>query len=635
MALPQSPSRCHASRWKKPCQRSAAPSSCMTTTQRRLASAAASSPPRAPRWPGLALPRIRVHLEGCERRAARRGRLPAASTSRAPSQASSRSSGAAGTSTLATRATMPPACKGQASRAHYYERGSDPWNQVKYTPNGYGVADIEQHVAGFSMHDVDSQPVFGRTVVFHVGSAKVGCGVIGGLFGVTSASRADLQVPQRLRSYSVKGLAVVRQGADGRLVLRAVLTGLEPRVTAGIHIHEGFGCLSSSGGLNQYSGGHYYTGLGFDPWTTTTYTSDRVWGRRGGLSVADFSLEGTRPVAERTIVVHYSSRYGSSRAACGVITPSNAEVAMVSTYPEFDDLLYALRGMVVVSPTSTGSRYEGVLTGLEASQTGGWHVHSGFSCASKWGVGGHYFPGMQTDPWLVTKYTSNALGVARFTEEVADITLHRTRPVYGRAVVVHLSALQNGARAGCGVIGGATASAYPGVVPAFVKYASYAGQFNVHGTLALYSVPGTYGVRIHGVLAGLEPSATGGIHIHSGYGCSATSRRPRQLRWRPLLRRPERGPVECRHVHLRPGRRRGGGRDDDGLYDGAQLRALDRRARVRAQVHLSSAQGSARGVRGHRAVRHRRGRRASRGRLPRIHKSGHPRAWRRLRAPHL
>ena len=117
------------------------------------------------------------------------------------------------------------------------------------------------------------QPAFGRTVVFHVGSAKVGCGVIGGLFGVSAASATLAKYPGDGRSYSVGGVAVVRAVAGG-VVLRAVLTGLEPRVTAGIHVHEGFGCLSSSGSLRRSSGGHYYAGLSVDPWAATTYTSD-------------------------------------------------------------------------------------------------------------------------------------------------------------------------------------------------------------------------------------------------------------------------------------------------------------------------------------------------------------------------
>ena len=116
--------------------------------------------------------------------------------------------------------------------------------------------------------------------------------------------------------------------------------------------------------------------------------------------------------------------------------------------------------MIAVHPTSTGSRYKGCLTGLEASVSGGWHVHSGFTCGSKWGVGGHYFPDMPSDPWLTTQYQSDASGVAHIDEIMTDLTLHRTRPVYGRAVVVHLSAAMSSARAGCGVVGEATAVSF-------------------------------------------------------------------------------------------------------------------------------------------------------------------------------
>ena len=167
--------------------------------------------------------------------------------------------------------------------------------------------------------------------------------------------------------------------------------------------------------------------------------------------------------------------------------PSTAEVAPLSQYPGYV-AGQSVGGMVAVHPMSTGTRYTGVLTGLETRTTAGWHVHSGFTCGSQYGVGGHYYPELQADPWLATTYTSDEHGVAHVDETLVEFSLHRGRPVYGRAVVVHLSPTLGSARAGCGVIGGLTASAFPGVMASMSRYAGYGGQFEVKGILALHSV---------------------------------------------------------------------------------------------------------------------------------------------------
>ena len=405
---------------------------------------------------------------------------------------------------------------------HFYDTaGSDPWNAITYTSDSNGVAAVSVTMSGFSMNALDALPVFGRAVVVHGGGARAGCGTIGGAFGVSSAIAQTVPYAGYTYSeqYAVKAMATLSE-ASGTLVMKAHLSGLERGGVGGIHIHEGFGCTRSSGSLDRYAGGHYYDGLSVDPWTTT-YTADSQGVAHVELSLPDFSLEGVRPVAGRVIVVHLSATYGGARAACGVIVPSNAEVAEVGTYPDFAGSA-AVRGMIAVHSTLSGTRYEGVLTGLEVGVSGGWHVHSGFSCGSSYGVGGHYFEGLGSDPWVSTSYTADNRGVAWVDTPMSDFTLHRTRPVYGRTVVVHLSQNSGSARAGCGVIG-AMARAYPAAVSSFKAYPGYGGEYMVKGTLSVSSVPGSSSVRIHGILAGLEPSVTAGFHIHEGFGCSATA----------------------------------------------------------------------------------------------------------------
>ena len=343
----------------------------------------------------------------------------------------------------------------------------------------------------------------------------MGCGVIGGAFGVVSAEVVSAAYPGYSGANNVKVVASMRdEGASLRI--QAYLSGLEPSATGGIHVHSGFTC-SSDGAV---TGGHYVGGLPADPWTTT-YTSDASGAAFVDLTVADFSLEGTRPVAGRTLVVHLS---GGTRAACGIITPSLGEVASIGTYP---GLTGPARGMVLVHPTSTGIHLTGLLTGLEASASGGYHVHRGHGgCASADGVDGggpaHYYES-GSDPWTGVVYSSDSTGSAFVSESVGGFSLYESLPVYGRSVVVHSS---GGSRVGCGVIG-TTSSAYAGAVESFSAYPGYSGGLSVRGMLSFESSSstsaGSSSLRIRGVIAGLEASSSGGWHVHAGFGCSQSS----------------------------------------------------------------------------------------------------------------
>jgi len=95
-----------------------------------------------------------------------------------------------------------------------------------------------------------------------------------------------------------------------------------------------------------------------------------------------------------------------------------------------------------------------VLTGLELSTTGGWHIHAGFSCQTPASVFGHYMAADGiTDPWLTpvpTRWYSEAAGVALIQSDVSQVSLYESQPVYGRALVVHLSSDAGSGRAGCG-----------------------------------------------------------------------------------------------------------------------------------------------------------------------------------------
>ena len=129
----------------------------------------------------------------------------------------------------------------------------------------FGVASLDLTIANFSMYSHDEMPVFGRTIVVHDStSTRSGCGVIGGAFGVVSATVNASMYPGFSQAATFPNVAAVASLSEssGVLVMKAVLSGLEPSVTGGIHIHTGFEC-SSDGAV---TGGHYYAGLpGGDP----------------------------------------------------------------------------------------------------------------------------------------------------------------------------------------------------------------------------------------------------------------------------------------------------------------------------------------------------------------------------------
>ena len=61
------------------------------------------------------------------------------------------------------------------------------------------------------------------------------------------------------------------------------------------------------------------------------------------------------------------------------------------------------------------------------------------------------------------------------------------------------------------------ASASGGSVVFLGAYPGYAGNLSVTGTLKVSSTAG--GIALEGIVAGLEPSATGGMHVHAGFTC--------------------------------------------------------------------------------------------------------------------
>ena len=263
-------------------------------------------------------------------------------------------------------------------------------------------------------------------------------------------------------------------------------------------------------------GGHYFDASAHpgDPWLNTQYTTNSKGCATVDISVSDFTLDQSWPVAYRAVVAHLSSDSASARVACGLAGTPDAAVATLASYPGYAPGL-SVMGTVVVKDTGDGGIVvTGTLAGLEDSAIGGIHVHTGVTCDDAGDVGGHYFPNMSSDPWAGSDsptWSSDTEGTSIVQFTIPSFSLTRLNPVANRAVVVHDS---SGVRIACGVL--------LSTVGEVVTLGPYPGNTvdtdQIHGTLIVTSVSaGTSKVNIMGTVTHVEESCTNcGLHIHTG-----------------------------------------------------------------------------------------------------------------------
>ena len=224
------------------------------------------------------------------------------------------------------------------------------------------------------------------------------------------------------------------------------------------------------------------------------------------ITVTDFTLDQMWPVAYRAVVAHLSSDSGSARAACGLAGKPDAAVATMAAYPGYTPGI-AVMGTVVLKDTSDGIMMTGTLGGLETSTMGGIHIHTGVSCDDANNVGGHYYPGMASDPWTSTMWYSDSMGSSNVKFTVPMFSLTGMNPVANRAVVVHDS---SGNRIACGVL-----MSTVGEVVELGPYPGNTDNTNMTGTLVV--TQSMAGVSIMGTVTHVEASCTNcGLHIHTG-----------------------------------------------------------------------------------------------------------------------
>ena len=150
------------------------------------------------------------------------------------------------------------------------------------------------------------------------------------------------------------------------------------------------------------------------------------------LVVPGYTLNDASPVMGRPVVVEAEESLGPSPpVACGVITPTDASAAVMHSYPGSSG---TVDGLLTVHQTASGVQLKGTLSGLEASTSGGWHVHSGYSCDAGAGVFGHYFAAGGADPWNAVTYTSDSSGVAQLDVSMPSFSMYDkdVMPVFGR-----------------------------------------------------------------------------------------------------------------------------------------------------------------------------------------------------------
>jgi len=439
---------------------------------------------------------------------------------------------------------------GAYAAGHYFATAVDPWTTTTATSDGNGDTTGKFNVnAGLSMCDV-----VGHIVVVHSSTARIACGVCyesctasieaypgtsDGMYSSVAGSVAVSGTDQRKYNHYDVGVSPTP------LTLSYSLTGVEPGVAAGLHIHTGTTCADA-----DYVSGHFFaTDAAYqqsyhapparpaDPWnpqTTATSTADYCGATSGefddvmtGLSISD--------VVGHAVVVHDGS---GVRIGCGVCKKTSecshrydTCEAKMDSYPGYTGTLQPSGKVQVFGSPTSGYGYQSNisltydLAGLLANYGAPMHIHSGTSCAQVrlWPtqggqtsslVAGHYFAS-PSDPWGTRTLVTDGAGAVTGTISDVHSGLSAAQSV-GHAIVVH----DGPNRIGCGVCVPtctATMAAYPG----------YAGSYSgIAGTVkATASKMSHYSstIDLDYDLTGVEPNAAGGLHIHIGTTCADAS----------------------------------------------------------------------------------------------------------------
>ena len=318
---------------------------------------------------------------------------------------------------------------------------------------------VSVSVQGFYPDDVKYRAVEMAFIDPAQGSAaavSAGCGTIG--YAYTAVATLNTY-PDYAGPLNVSGTITITE-TDAGISILGTVAGLEASTSGGIHVHEGVSCAEVS-----EVGAHFYPGLAVDPWLDTMWASNANGAASVSFPMAHFAVgngDDEQNVANRAVVVHDSS---GARVACGVLASTPGEVLQVAGYPGYAGAYADMTGTLVVSNLAQGDgvSFVGTLANLEASTSGGLHVHQGLTVDDADGVGGHYYDPSYyaVDPWCssgcASVWTSDASGASNIAFQMMNFTVGAAQAVDLHAMVIHLS---NGTRAGAGLISTTAASSF-------------------------------------------------------------------------------------------------------------------------------------------------------------------------------
>jgi hypothetical protein len=218
------------------------------------------------------------------------------------------------------------------------------------------------------------------------------------------------------------------------------VTCLASTLACGLHIHdaESFAFIGNA-----------------SLWYPNKYTST---GSAGELAINYILDLDSGDMGGRLFAIHDSA---GSPGAGGILVQETSDVWSVAT-AEIDSS--GVDGSATLFTDGTVVTGAGKVSGLSADVTDcsatngcGAHVHSGTSCDSTSGQGGHHY-NTEEDPWTTTGYTStDSDGDARFVFSVDSEGVD----IDGRTFVIHMD---DGTRASCGLISSAPTPA-PTLMP--------------------------------------------------------------------------------------------------------------------------------------------------------------------------
>merc|ERR1712166_1096922 len=409
-----------------------------------------------------------------------------------------------------------------------YTGASAPWSTYTGPTDANGDTSGKFNVwPGLSMCDVT-----GHVVIVHDASGtRIGCGVCyesctASIKAYPGTSDGKYSSVAGSVSVSTDGDVYLTGASPSRLKVGYSLTGVQPGLAPGLHIHTGTTCADA-----DYVSGHFYSsnaafqstmtgGSAADPWLTLTSPADYSGATSGnfevipGLALSD--------VVGHAVVVHDAS----GRIGCGICERTtecrhryDTCVTKMEKYPGYTGPLQPSGKVTVFGTPGTGYGYKSHislqydLAGLLSNYGAPIHIHTGTTCGDSQLVADHYYAS-PADPWDTRTLVTDGAGTATGTIAGVHSGISAASSV-GHAIVVH----DGENRIACGVC-------VPTCTATMAPYPGYAGSVNLAGTVKATATGMDHfssTIDLDYQLTGAEPSVQGGIHIHTGTTCADAS----------------------------------------------------------------------------------------------------------------